>query len=137
MNQGKGIFLLRSQDEITKLLEEREQKKEKMSKTRTRPLMTRLVQRYEILYGDMIKILSTKRWYWPKFTNISTKPVISVGYDIVLFDAVQENCNQMVFITSRNNSTIFVMGYHVVHENPIGSVSLIMWPIELWFTGMI
>ncbi|KAJ8321098.1 hypothetical protein KUTeg_002685 [Tegillarca granosa] len=46
MNQGKGIFLLRSQEEITKLLEEREQKKEKMSKTRTRPLMTRLVQRY-------------------------------------------------------------------------------------------
>lgn len=45
LNQGKGIFIIRSRDEINKLLEEREQKKEQMSRT-TKPMMTRIVQRY-------------------------------------------------------------------------------------------
>jgi len=44
MNQGKGIFIIRSLEEITKLLEEREHKKEQMIRS-VKPLMTRVVQR--------------------------------------------------------------------------------------------
>ena len=44
LNQGKGILIIRTRDEINKLLEEREQKKEQLSRT-TKPLMTRIVQR--------------------------------------------------------------------------------------------
>ncbi|KAK3594973.1 hypothetical protein CHS0354_019895 [Potamilus streckersoni] len=45
MNQGKGIFLIRSRDEILKLIEERDQKKQQPQKP-GKPLMTRIVQRY-------------------------------------------------------------------------------------------
>ncbi|XP_033764220.1 protein polyglycylase TTLL10-like isoform X2 [Pecten maximus] len=45
LNQGKGIFIIRSYDEIIKLLEERVHKKEQAQKG-TKPLMTRVVQRY-------------------------------------------------------------------------------------------
>ncbi|XP_055958302.1 protein polyglycylase TTLL10 isoform X2 [Patella vulgata] len=45
MNQGKGIFLLRSKEEIDKLLSEREEKQQQQRKS-TRPLMSRIVQRY-------------------------------------------------------------------------------------------
>ncbi|XP_063409550.1 uncharacterized protein LOC134692870 isoform X1 [Mytilus trossulus] len=45
LNQGKGIFIIRSRDEINKTLEEREQKKEQLSRS-TKPLMSRIVQRY-------------------------------------------------------------------------------------------
>ena len=44
MNQGKGIFLLRSREEIDNLLAERDAKKE-TNKHSTRPPMTRIVQR--------------------------------------------------------------------------------------------
>ncbi|XP_041378081.1 uncharacterized protein LOC121390355 [Gigantopelta aegis] len=44
MNQGKGIYLLRTRDEIEKLLSEREAKKEQCKPSR--PLMSRIVQRY-------------------------------------------------------------------------------------------
>lgn len=45
MNQGKGIFLIRSREAINQLLEEREQKKQLPQKP-GRPLMNRIVQRY-------------------------------------------------------------------------------------------
>ncbi|WAR14826.1 TTL10-like protein [Mya arenaria] len=45
MNQGKGIFLIRSREAITQLLEERDQKKQQPQKP-GRPLMNRIVQRY-------------------------------------------------------------------------------------------
>ncbi|KAL4221444.1 Tubulin tyrosine ligase-like [Mactra antiquata] len=45
MNQGKGIFLIRTREEINQLLEEREQKKQQAQKP-GRPLMNRIVQRY-------------------------------------------------------------------------------------------
>ncbi|KAK6177665.1 hypothetical protein SNE40_015721 [Patella caerulea] len=45
MNQGKGIFLLRSKEEIDKLLSEREERQQQQRKS-TRPLMSRIVQRY-------------------------------------------------------------------------------------------
>ncbi|XP_052083344.1 protein polyglycylase TTLL10-like isoform X3 [Mytilus californianus] len=45
LNQGKGIFIIRSRDEINKTLEEREQRKEQLSRS-TKPLMSRIVQRY-------------------------------------------------------------------------------------------
>ncbi|XP_060074417.1 tubulin glycylase 3A-like [Ylistrum balloti] len=45
LNQGKGIFIIRSYEEIIKLLEERVHKKEQAQKG-TKPLMTRVVQRY-------------------------------------------------------------------------------------------
>lgn len=44
MNQGKGIFLIRSREEINQILEEREQKKQQAQKP-GRPLMNRIVQR--------------------------------------------------------------------------------------------
>lgn len=45
MNQGKGIFILRSREEIDNLLAERDAKRE-TSKHSTRPPMMRIVQRY-------------------------------------------------------------------------------------------
>ncbi|XP_052284509.1 uncharacterized protein LOC127880994 isoform X1 [Dreissena polymorpha] len=45
MNQGKGIFLLRSREAIMQILEEREQRKQEAQKP-GRPLMNRIVQRY-------------------------------------------------------------------------------------------
>ncbi|KAK7469563.1 hypothetical protein BaRGS_00036411, partial [Batillaria attramentaria] len=45
MNQGKGIFLLRSREEIENLLAERDARRE-TNKHSTRPPMTRIVQRY-------------------------------------------------------------------------------------------
>jgi len=47
MNQGKGIFLIRSRDAIMQLLEEREQKKQQQQKP-GRPLMNRIVQRWGV-----------------------------------------------------------------------------------------
>ncbi|XP_071110412.1 uncharacterized protein [Haliotis cracherodii] len=44
MNQGKGIFLLRTQAEIDKLLSERDAKQQQSKPSR--PLMSRIVQRY-------------------------------------------------------------------------------------------
>ena len=44
MNQGKGIFLLRSREEIDSLLAERDAKKE-TNKFSTRQPMVRIVQR--------------------------------------------------------------------------------------------
>ncbi|XP_067658882.1 uncharacterized protein [Haliotis asinina] len=44
MNQGKGIFLLRSQEEIDKLLSERDARQQQSKPSR--PLMSRIVQRY-------------------------------------------------------------------------------------------
>lgn len=43
LNQGKGIFLLRSKEQLTKVLAEREKKKQSR---RTKPLMALIVQRY-------------------------------------------------------------------------------------------
>ncbi|KAK3105402.1 hypothetical protein FSP39_024394 [Pinctada imbricata] len=45
MNQGKGIFIIRSKEELDKLLEERDQRREQLAKS-SRPMMTRIVQRY-------------------------------------------------------------------------------------------
>ncbi|XP_060575179.1 protein polyglycylase TTLL10-like isoform X2 [Ruditapes philippinarum] len=45
MNQGKGIFIIRSREAINQILEEREQKKQQAQKP-GRPLMNRIVQRY-------------------------------------------------------------------------------------------
>jgi glutathione synthase/RimK-type ligase-like ATP-grasp enzyme len=50
MNQGKGIFIIRSREAINQILEEREQKKQQAQKP-GRPLMNRIVQRYLILYS--------------------------------------------------------------------------------------
>ena len=47
LNQGKGIFLLRSRQEIDNLLAERDAKKE-TSKYTSRAPMCRIVQRYMI-----------------------------------------------------------------------------------------
>lgn len=44
MNQGKGIFLLRSKEEIDNLLAERDAKKDSM-KLSSKPPMVRIVQR--------------------------------------------------------------------------------------------
>ncbi|XP_046559189.1 uncharacterized protein LOC124268204 isoform X2 [Haliotis rubra] len=44
MNQGKGIFLLRTQEEIDKLLSERDARQQQSKPSR--PLMSRIVQRY-------------------------------------------------------------------------------------------
>ena len=43
LNQGKGIFLIRSQEQIDKMLLDREQRKQAR---RTKPLMPLIVQRY-------------------------------------------------------------------------------------------
>lgn len=43
LNQGKGIFLIRSREQIDKMLADREQRKQAR---RTKPLMPLIVQRY-------------------------------------------------------------------------------------------
>lgn len=45
MNQGKGIFIIRSREELDKLIEEREQRREQLAKS-SKPMMTRIVQKY-------------------------------------------------------------------------------------------
>ncbi|XP_045161705.2 probable beta-tubulin polyglutamylase isoform X2 [Mercenaria mercenaria] len=45
LNQGKGIFLIRTREEIDKVLEEQEQKKQQ-TQNPGRPVMNRIVQRY-------------------------------------------------------------------------------------------
>ena len=44
MNQGKGIFIIRSREELNKLIEERDQRREQLAKS-SKPMMTRIVQK--------------------------------------------------------------------------------------------